>query len=187
MNKKGQIFSVDFLISVIVIVLAIGLLLNFYELTVHAQVERNSANELKISSERAADLLVSNSEIVCELWSTETPAQRIMYLPNCLVKANNGKAITKEKLGLTEFKCDVGGNSEINAIRNAATTGCKDNSSVAKEIIAVKRMVYVTNSGGPGNEIILKQDYNDCIKNGCTTSSGVIRGPYEITLKVWKT
>ena len=186
MKQKGQVFSVDFLISIMVIVLAIGLLLNFYELSAHAQKESKINSELRSAAERAADLLVYSPDVTCELWDTGSPAQRIMYIPNCLVKANNGKELTKAKLGLGGFNCEVSGTGEISAVNNPSDTGCRGNSTGVTEIIVVKRMVYVTNNEAAGNERILKQEYNDCIKNGCTASSGVIRGPYEITLKVWR-
>jgi len=190
MKQRGQVFSVDFLISVMVIVLAIGLLLNFYELSVHAQMESNLSSELRNVAERAADLLVYSPEFTCELWEDagET-SQRIMYIPNCLVKGdsgNSGKEIIKAKLGLVGFQCEVSGKGEINAIHNPSNTGCEDDPPDATEIIVVKRTVYVTNKGTKGNERILKQDYNECIKEGCNTGNRELRGPYEITLKVWR-
>ena len=67
MNKNGQIFSLDFIISVILAVLAIGLILNFSELTVQNMKENEIFEELQIVGETASDLLVSNPDIVCKL------------------------------------------------------------------------------------------------------------------------
>jgi uncharacterized protein (UPF0333 family) len=182
MDKKGQIFSVDFLISVIVIVLAIGLLLNFYELTVHAQAERNSADELKIASERAADLLVSSPELVCELVESGDGTNHIMYLPNCLVTENSEKEITKEKLGLIGFSCNLSGPGAGGLI-NQTGVGCTDTFPGDKDVVAVKRTIYLTMSNEEGNQEIKKDEYLGCIN---ATSGCSIEGRLEIYLKVWK-
>src|SRR3989338_2805353 len=91
MNKNGQIFSLDFIISVILADLAIGLILNFSELTVQNMKENEIFEELQIVGETASDLLVSNPDIVCKLVENDngTPDDpdddvSILFMQNCV-------------------------------------------------------------------------------------------------------
>jgi|SRR3989344_3125044 len=185
MNKNGQIFSVDFLISIMVVVLAIGLLLNFYELTVHAQTEQAVNDELRIAAEKASDLLVSNPEIICELYESSgapsIPTTFIMYLPNCIPAGNSPKAITKEKLGLSdEYGCELSGVG-VSILRKP---GCEDDPVPSdRDIISVKRKIYVTAAPAQAsNEKIKKDDYLKCInKEADCPIAGI-----DVTMKVWK-
>lgn len=89
MGTKGQIFTLDFVISMVLVILAFGLVLNFMELNGYNMQEREMGAELKTMGDSAADILVSSPAIVCELgyYGSEIPRKwhRISYLMNCMM------------------------------------------------------------------------------------------------------
>lgn len=64
--KKGQLFSLDFLISLVAVMAAIGLLIQTVEFNQYNQQEERINRELKYVSETFADLLVTSNETTCE-------------------------------------------------------------------------------------------------------------------------
>jgi len=65
--KKGQLFALDFLMSTILVLLAVALLLRGIELTQYNEQEQRIFFELKSTANNASDLLVGNPQINCEL------------------------------------------------------------------------------------------------------------------------
>ena len=66
MMEKGQMFSVDFLVSLIAVVAAVGLILQAVEVNTYAQKEERLFNELKMAAETAADLIVLGQDTACQ-------------------------------------------------------------------------------------------------------------------------
>jgi len=75
---KGQLFSVDFLVSMIAVTAAIGLLIHSAEVNAYSQKEEQLYNELKQVAETAADLLVASNDTACEVIETGE------HLVNCV-------------------------------------------------------------------------------------------------------
>ncbi len=63
--KKGQIFSLDFLISMVVIMAAVGLLIQATEFNTYNMKEERMYNEMRNVAKIAANLIVSSNETTC--------------------------------------------------------------------------------------------------------------------------
>jgi hypothetical protein len=165
MNSKGQIFSVDFVLSMILIVLAIGTTLAFLELNAHALKEDEEMRELKAVGETASDLLVSNPEIVCRL--VDNSNALIDYLPNCI--PNDGE-ITKEKLGIPDsFECEI----EIPGF--AGNNEC-DSTPASENSYSVKREIVINPT-----ENLSKKNFNSC-----TEEQICVLTRQTATLTIWR-
>ena len=57
--ERGQIFSLDFIISMVAVIAAIGLMIQMVEVNVYSQKDARADEEMKMVAERAADLLVA--------------------------------------------------------------------------------------------------------------------------------
>jgi hypothetical protein len=64
--KKGQIFSLDFLISLVAVTAAVGLLIQTTEVNLYYQKETMRSRDIKAVAETVADLLVASNDITCE-------------------------------------------------------------------------------------------------------------------------
>ncbi len=82
MNKKGQLFSLDFLISLIAITAAVGLMIHSIETTTYNQKEFNQRNEMESVAELATAILAADSRIAC----TDGRGQAIV---NCIDSGKN--------------------------------------------------------------------------------------------------
>ena len=63
--QKGQVFSLDFLISLVAVVVAVGLMLQAVEVNTYAQKEERLYNEMEMVAETAADLIALGSDTTC--------------------------------------------------------------------------------------------------------------------------
>lgn len=99
MNARGQLASLDFLASLGLLTLAIGILLVHAE-TRQYDIQQSSARlELEQTALTSSDLLVSHPDWTCI--NASAPATE--KIPNCIPMANlNAATITKNKLGLTK-------------------------------------------------------------------------------------
>ncbi len=198
MDKKGQIFSLDFLLSIILVVLALGLILNFMELHEYNMKEEELRIGLNAVGETAADLLVSGPDIVCELVDTYNEStgkyyninnpnvKRIGYLANCIPKINAvAFRITKEDLAIPGgYKCKID-NAAIRA--GELQTGCGDALQPdVDNIYSAKRIIVLySGTGSPADKKkIAKKDLEECMKSG--EGAGCPLKQSEITLWVWK-
>lgn len=191
MDSRGQVFSLDLLVSAAVVVLAIGLLLNFYELSTHAQKESEINFEMRGIAERAGDLLVANPDITCKLVNSD--GTLIMNLPNCLVANDNAKRIGKNELGIgsgSGLNCNlsgalVGESGAGKVLVLAGANGCNDPiDDGADNIIALKRTVVVMSTTGPNKDEIKKQEFLMCSEGSCP--AGITMTETDIVLRVWK-
>jgi len=197
MNSKGQLFSLDFIIAVALIMLAIGLLYKQAELFQYSQKDDTIQSELYRIGYNASNQLVGNPAITCKLVddSSQNPGVDpliIDYLPNCLPKQKKAVlnpgvgippgqrkklilSITKERLGIPEgFKCKL---SSQNHVLGA---GCSDSPINVANIFSIDRTVVFLKDDG--TSMISKKDFDDCTKG--LSSCGL---EYEtINLQVWK-
>ena len=163
MNKKGQVVSLDFLISIIAIVLALGILIQISELKTYNEIEEREWMELRQIAETAGARLVSNPELNCTVVK-DGGQDELFNLPNCL---DTSVAITRTLLAIPE--------SPSYGFELSDSTGTLESygSRGEKDFFEVKR-ILVKNSGN-----VNKSDY----LNGVFDSEN---DPVEINLKVWK-
>ena len=64
--EKGQIFSLDFIIALVAVTAATGLLIQTAEVNMYYQKEATESNGLKSVAETAADLIVAHNETTCQ-------------------------------------------------------------------------------------------------------------------------
>ncbi|MBU0662362.1 MAG: hypothetical protein ABH854_04635 [Candidatus Diapherotrites archaeon] len=143
MDARGQIFTLDLVLSMILVVLAFGLALNFMELNQYALQEQEIRAELRTLGDAAADALVSAPGIVCDLgYYTDAAKQNwvsITHLPNCIMEHNVWPKGTLDRhlLGLgariggediyachISFEPAFGSGDRTIAIRSDAEGGC---------------------------------------------------------------
>ncbi|MBN2067503.1 MAG: hypothetical protein JW744_03475 [Candidatus Diapherotrites archaeon] len=86
-GKKGQLFSLDFVLSMIAVTAAIGLLLHSIEVNAYNQKEGMLRDELKQVAETAADLIIAGNGTACALGSTGE------HLVNCVQSNTAGPTI----------------------------------------------------------------------------------------------
>jgi len=181
MNAKGQVMSLDFLISIIAITLAIGLLLQFAELKVYNEQEEMEWLQIKEIAETASGLLVNSPEVVCEL--VDTRGDSLGFLPNCIPKVNAaGYRITKQELAIPAgFECKIDKDDA-----KLHTDDCIKTPLPAdkKNIYAITRtVVFYDGTGAPaGRHKISKAKLEECMQglSGCGLEKS------DVTLWVWK-
>lgn len=161
--QRGQIFSADFLFSVAVIVLALGVAVQAIDLSNHARQQDFLNEGLRAEAAQASSLLMANEAWLCQL---ETAEGENVPLDNCLDAA---KTPTKEGLGLSAgFGCQV---------RGLAVQGCEGEPPTDRDVAAVKR-VAVSGLG----EALSWETFKQCKAGGeCPLSA-----PKEIEVKVWR-
>ena len=208
---KGQLLSLDFLLSLILVTLAMGLLLQFFEANTYAQKQEEIIQELSIIGETSADLVASSESTVCIIG--RTPAiggnDYNTFASNCLTLCTvtaiipgqksctdldaisdeqffaqnlHAKKIFKKKIGLSEeFGCN------INVSPNPLDYGKKLMSECEEEIPFNEPNIYSTT-----RKIILpntqgyaawnKINYLNCIRNTENCDANIST----LSLTVWK-
>lgn len=182
-GKKGQIFSLDFILAVSLLVLSIGLAINYFEVTSLNASEAAHRQEMRLIAKTASDILVTDPSIVCDL---NTILEQVAgSLPNCIRKTlettKNGDPITKTMLGIpSNF------DAQLTNVNGEPVTFPAEFSSppptTETDFVSMDRFVAVITS----NDINLtKTRLRNCQKNGegsanCPLKQSTIR------LKVWK-
>ena len=89
MKQKGQIFSLDLLISVVLVVIAISIAMQFLELKQLEAKESSEQAELERVGNTAAELLVNSPDIVCDIAERDQPNPTVLsLLSNCITVAD---------------------------------------------------------------------------------------------------
>jgi hypothetical protein len=179
MQSKGQLFSLDLIIAVALVILALGLLYRQAELFQYFQKDDTMQAELYRIGLNASNQLVSNPSIACPL-SGSGPT--LDYLPNCLPKNQSllNKA-SKINLGIPgNFDCYI--STVSHAI--GQYTGCKNlPPSNAKNVFSIERQVVFMN--GASSASISKKELDDCIKSTAAFPCTALEKD-TLTLQVWK-
>jgi hypothetical protein len=173
-KQKAQIFSLDFIIASGLIILAIGMIINYYDLASITNKEARIKNEMTLIAINAASILLESNP--CNL---ETDFKNQGYnLAGCSTINNTpNNANTKAKLLIPEtFNCSItkNGTTKLNI------TGCESDPPTSEiDVVAIDRNFTTIN-----NFEITKKQYDNCIENGCN-------GTYSdngnwITVKIWK-
>jgi len=172
MNSKGQMFSLDLIIAISFVVLAIGLLYQQAELFHYYEKDNALQSELYRIGYNASNQLVGNPDVICPL-TTQTGGTIIDYLPNCLPSSGVTKdAITKASLGIPDdYDCSI-----TPSISNYCLSSNLPGD--ASNVFSIDRNVVILNSG----DSITKAQFEDCINSAvnCALEETTIN------LKVWK-
>jgi hypothetical protein len=202
--QKGQLFSLDFIISMVAVTAAIALLIHSIEVNAYSQKEQQLQDELKQVAETAGDLLVSNQDIVCEL--VDSSDNKLFSLNNCLSKVDTTKIppgqwpptnnpgwwtapgrvkkarpLYKEKLGIPdEFSCLIettGGG--LGGNYSIVLLACLDNPNNAKNIVSSSRRIVVYQEDD--DSTVPKSEFESCLQGAaCRLIEGTA------TIRVWK-
>ncbi len=156
--QKGQLFSLDFIISMVAVTAAIALLIHSIEVNAYSQKEQQLHDELKQVAETAADLLVASDGTTCEIQSLGGPAK--VFLVNCIDESTIGSFGNLFPSGYCYKISSTRANSNCGTAYNG------------EDFYETKRLV-VTNNGP-----ITKENF----EKGTFTSAGAI----PISIRVWK-
>ncbi|MBU2100778.1 MAG: hypothetical protein ABH850_01330 [Candidatus Micrarchaeota archaeon] len=173
--KKGQLISLDFIMSLVLIVAAMGLVMQLSEIENYNFKDKELKDETQIIGKTAAELLVNSPRIVCELVDVRDENKVLSYLSNCIPEfpftsnlaacggsreacknfdkygANHRefKPILKEFLGLPEnYSCyiKVTGGKILAGVDADLLTDCESSPpALAKNVYAVDLNVVIHN------------------------------------------
>ena len=200
MNSRGQLFSLDLVIALALIILAVGLLYRNAELFQYANKDSAIQAELYRVGLNASNQLVGNPFLNCALVMDGTPSKFITFLPNCLTidRAGNlppsdrhlgwnkpGK-ITKGALGIPDgYSCNV----EFQPVPAAdlkkecndsyATAGAENIFSIERKAVFLNK----TNENEAGQ--ITKSELEDC-RDDPALATPCLLMESTATLRVWK-
>ncbi|MAG18374.1 MAG: hypothetical protein CL944_02790 [Candidatus Diapherotrites archaeon] len=179
-KTKGQIFSLDFLIAMTLAVLAIGMLLNVYELSAYEIKEARLRNELTAIAINAGNNYLG--EYSCTPSNSGNPSfnDQGYELLGCVDTPNFQGALQKRFLMIPEtFGCYITLVDETNDADAPLIMGdCSDDAPEdAENVLVIKREFLSGNN-------INKDDFDNCITSGtnCPYDSTI----NELTIKVWK-
>jgi len=105
MNNKGQIFSIDLLFAVILLIFAIGLLLGAAEINNYNQKQQNMNAELIQKTIIGAQVITNSSEWDCNLDNTH--AAYSLNLDKFKSTSGNTIEKIKQKANLTDYNIKI--------------------------------------------------------------------------------
>ncbi len=178
MKKNGQVFSLDVLISIVLIIVALGVAMRFFEIKEYETKELMEQSELERIGNTASELLVNNPDLVCEL--TDVRDGTILnYLSNCLNKNQN---ISKSNLAIpANYDCRIEFSFGNPITKQVAIGECQTIVQPAiKNVFAANREIVVTDS-----KQVPKNEFNNCTDSDPATNCIVFTAG-TATLKVWK-
>jgi len=176
-KTKGQIFSLDFLIAMALAVLAIGMLLNVYELSTYEIKEARLRNELTAIAINAGNNYIGENKCV-PTGGTPSFSTQGYELLGC-VKTPSFEGTSKEYLMIPDdIGCYVTLDDESGTTRKMSA--CQNDApGNIDNVLVIKREFLSGNNIG-------KAEFDNCISGDgsiCPYSSTV----NELTIKVWLT
>jgi len=99
MNAKGQIVSMDFLLSLILVTLALGLIFRFSEISTYALEENTLQSTLERLGSTAAEKLLHSPDFACKVGTVGGTTATLFHASNCLDAGKLG-ALSTTLLGL---------------------------------------------------------------------------------------
>lgn len=167
MNKKGQIITVDFVFSLILLMLALGCVFRIAEANQYKMKEDELFMDLQRIGTASAELLVSSPDFVCEVTMGGQP----QYLNNCINELNLNTA-DKAKLGIpAQYKFQI----LLNGVHRAGDSAPNPVNPNSPNVYSEERSIVSM----PGNPTI------DQIKS-CMTGGACPLTEKKVMLKVWK-
>ena len=182
MKGKAQLFSLDFVVAAAIIVLMIGVLLNFYDSTSTQEKETRDNAELNIIALNASTLLLENNN--CIPTNAVSPGAQFSEQGYELYGCANVAGVTgfgdetKESLMIPQgFDCYI-----VTGIGEIPVNEC-DTDIPAEQVDSIKDVVVVERRFAipldPEN--FSKESYERCISNGLGCNAGTV------AVKIWKT
>ena len=106
MKQNGQLFSLDFLVAMGLIVLLLGTTIQWMNRFAFESHEQFARTELERAGQTAAILLVSNPKTTCQLYANAPPSRSLeTNVNNCIdttkISALNASGLLASELGLT--------------------------------------------------------------------------------------
>ncbi|MCR4335083.1 MAG: hypothetical protein NUV57_00945 [archaeon] len=178
-KEKGQIFSIDFLIAMVLAVLAIGLLLNAYELSVYEIKEAKTRNELTVIAMNAGNIFIGTNQCGLDPSNPSGPPPKDPfkdqgYEINGCFDSTPGvfDLLNKSKLMIPDvISCSV-------EYSGKKVNGCDvGNPAPSANVVVIERVFLATQNK------IAKADYENCIDSVSTCST---YSNNTLTVKVWK-
>lgn len=169
-KENGQLYSLDFLISVGLLVLAIGLTLNFYETTAYQEKEARTRNELNTIALTAANILAAKS--TCPEAAFSAQGYRAY---GCYDRAKLSGISKSDLLIPADMSCLV---KRGNNIENLKAPGCAQSEPppTTTDVASVERPLLV-----PATAPLTKTTYEKCIAQACDSYV-----EETLTVKVWR-
>ncbi|HZX19466.1 MAG TPA: VWA domain-containing protein, partial [archaeon] len=142
--KKGQLFSLDFVIAMVITVLAIGMLLDFYEISSNQTKEINSQNELQIILGGVNNAITGTAK--CEPIGDEGGinfAEQGYKLYGCINKTKLQSLGSSALMMPSGYECYI-------TIEGTPISGCSstDDSSGKQTVGTIKKQILTSNVGG---------------------------------------
>ena len=134
--KKGQIFSLDFLISLVALTAAVGLMIQAIEVETYYEKERTTYDEMKLVAGTAADLLVASNETTC----IDAAGNRLMNCIDSTIDSSDTDRLISNKYGykITDGAGKLGAGLE----RDFASLDEQD-------FVEIKRTVFIDSVQAP--------------------------------------
>ncbi|MCX6799069.1 MAG: hypothetical protein NTW59_03175 [Candidatus Diapherotrites archaeon] len=99
--RKGQVFTLDLLISLVAATLAIGLLFHTMETRIYNQKGAELSSDLKRVADNAGNMLAASNQIICELRDADSTTH-IDYLNNCIDTTKINSSNAKSLMGIPD-------------------------------------------------------------------------------------
>ena len=144
--ERGQIFSLDFLISMVVITAAIALLIQATEFNTYNMKEERTYNEMRNVARIASNMIIASNETTCEDGIGG-------LLMNC-VETSNITAITAFD-SITKFLDDSGYGYEIKTSGEELSRSSV-HSYNNQDFVDVNRLAFVNDLSGDPEDITVK-------------------------------
>ena len=179
--QKGQLFSLDFLIAAGVAVLAVGIMLNYYDAAITSEKEGRLQNELNAIAMNASTQMLEKNRCATDFDSQGYKLYGCYY-PG---PGSSFKTLQKEELMVPEgFECNATWKNLSTGTSDSQTASsdlrCRAAPPAAGDIASVDRNFLAPASGNS----IDKTDYETCVFNyqDCTE----IYDEYTLNMKVWR-
>ena len=165
--QRGQIFSLDFLIAMGLAMLAMGMLLNYYETTANAEKEQRLQNEFVSVATNASALMLESSRC------TTNFSAKGYKVYGCAEPGGFANMSKPALMVPSIFHCNISWSAEV---VNSTNVECNETLPTdSTSIASVERKFLAPISG------LTKADYQKCIKGPCNAYD-----EYTLTVKVWK-
>ena len=138
--QRGQIFSLDFIISMVVITAAIALLIQATEFNTYNMKEERIYNEMRNTARIAANLIVSSNETTC---SDGTGG----HLMNCVDTGGNFVPID-------DFLTASGYQYDISLLDVTGETSWNNN--IDSDFVEIERQVLIDNLDGNPKDLTVR-------------------------------
>lgn len=166
-NSTGQLASLDLLIMLLSLFLALGMISGFTELNFVSLKESSDRSALHSYAENAFTILTSNSPVSCKF-------EDQVIVPNCLVDSGTPIVISNNDLHLPPSVT-----FSISGLNHVSGPGAFIDPS--SSYIELQKSVLLVNFDPKGSPNLFEKRYSECVSDSasCSLSSQIV------TLRVW--